>query len=302
MAAPLVSVIVPAHNAGSWLGHALDSILAQTLTGLEAIVVDDGSLDDTGAVISSYCRRDTRVSGLSRSRAGVSAARNAGAAVARGKFVTFLDADDLWAPDKIERQLVEARSGTTAVLCALRRFTQDGDDVAWLSTTVPPEGRRGAAYLRTLLFLHGSEMAGFCGCLAPLDAWRSTGGYDTSLSVAEDWDLWLRLARRVDFVTLSGEPLYFYRKRSGSVTKTTDVRTVLRAWRSILAKQASLGDVTAGDVRRARSAKALDCADMFRVKRDVLPAAAALLSSVVHPGVLFDRRFHVTLLRLLRGG
>lgn len=302
MATPLVSVVVPAHDASPWLGPALDSVLAQTVTDLEAIVVDDGSVDDTGAVIAAYCRRDARVSGLSQPRAGVSAARNAGAAVARGKYVTFLDADDLWAPDKVARQLVEARNGTTAVLCALRRFTQGGEGVEWLSTTVPPDGRRGAAYLRKLLFLPGNEMAGFCGCLAPLDAWRSTGGYDTSLSVAEDWDLWLRLARKLDFVTTPGEPLHFYRKRSGSVTTATDLHTVLRTWQSILAKQTSLGDVTGGDVRHARSAKALDCADMFRVKREIRPAAAALLASLVDPRVLFDRRFYVTLLRLLRGG
>jgi hypothetical protein len=80
------------------------------------------------------------------------------------------------------------------------------------------------------------------------------------------------------------------------------LHTVLRAWRRILAKQVSLGDVTGGDVRHARSAKALDCADMFRVNRDILPAAAALLASLVYPRVLFDQRFHVTLVRLVRGG
>jgi glycosyltransferase involved in cell wall biosynthesis len=100
--APLISCIVPVFNGERYLGEALDSILAQTYRPLEVVVVDDGSAEGAAAVVARY--RD-QIRPLFQPNAGQAAARNLGLSVARGEFVAFLDADDLWHPEKLARQM-----------------------------------------------------------------------------------------------------------------------------------------------------------------------------------------------------
>jgi glycosyltransferase involved in cell wall biosynthesis len=105
--AGLVSVVMPAYNAERYIGEAIESVLAQTYRPLELIVVDDGSTDGTRAAVERH-------SGVGRSlaqpNAGIGPARNAGVAVAKGELLAFLDADDLWPPDKLERQVAALRA------------------------------------------------------------------------------------------------------------------------------------------------------------------------------------------------
>ena len=108
---PLVSVIIPAYNAQAFLRATLDSALAQTYGNLEVIVVDDGSRDDTVAIAEAYAARDARVHLLKKTNGGVSSARNAGIAASRGDYVAFLDADDVWHPEKIAAQMETLRPG-----------------------------------------------------------------------------------------------------------------------------------------------------------------------------------------------
>ncbi|MCX6954347.1 MAG: glycosyltransferase family A protein, partial [Verrucomicrobia bacterium] len=100
---PLVSVVIPCFNSARWLPATLDSVLAQTWPRVEIIVVDDGSRDDSLAVARRYASRGVRVESIANS--GAAAARNHGLALARGDYLQFLDADDLLAPDKLEKQL-----------------------------------------------------------------------------------------------------------------------------------------------------------------------------------------------------
>lgn len=102
---PLVSVIIPAYNAQAFLRATLDSVLAQTYDNLEIIVVDDGSKDETAAIAEAYAARDARIRLVVKPNGGVSSARNAGIAAARGDYVAFLDADDIWHPEKIAAQI-----------------------------------------------------------------------------------------------------------------------------------------------------------------------------------------------------
>jgi glycosyltransferase involved in cell wall biosynthesis len=97
-----ISVVIPAYNAAAYLGEALDSVFAQSHRALEVIVVDDGSEDRTAEVASSY---GERIRFVSQARGGNGAARNTGIALARGRYLAFLDADDRFLPDKLERQL-----------------------------------------------------------------------------------------------------------------------------------------------------------------------------------------------------
>src|SRR5262245_20179101 len=113
-----VSVVIPCYNAGRFLKETLESILAQTRPALEVIVVDDGSTDDSAAVAGAF---GPPVRVLRQSNQGESVARNRGLDEARGDWVAFLDADDVWAPDKLERQLA-AVEGSPGVACCHTGF------------------------------------------------------------------------------------------------------------------------------------------------------------------------------------
>jgi len=121
MKSPLVSCIVPVFNGEKYLGEALDSILKQTYRPLEIIVADDGSTDGTGAVVASY---GDQVRYNRQEHAGAPVARNLGLSIARGEFVAFLDSDDLWHPEKLQRQMArfEARPGLDLCVTHLQNF------------------------------------------------------------------------------------------------------------------------------------------------------------------------------------
>lgn len=124
---PRVSVLIPCYNAGQYLGAALDSVLAQTYPDYEIIVVDDGSEDNTPAVAASY----GGVRYVYKPHSGVSAARNLAIANARGEFVAFLDADDLWTPDKLEKQVayLDSHPDCQLVFTGAQNFFQGSPEI-----------------------------------------------------------------------------------------------------------------------------------------------------------------------------
>jgi glycosyltransferase involved in cell wall biosynthesis len=186
-----VSLIIATFNHARLLGDAIDSALAQTLTGVDIVVVDDGSTDDTPAVLERY-RGRIRV--LRQPNRGLAAARNTGLAAARGTYVAFLDADDIMAPAKLAEQVAVLERAPTIgwTYCDVLIET-----VA-TGATVRASERFGyaARALDGWLFpelIHGN----FIPAIAPLvrrTALDAAGGFDERLTALEDWDLWLRLA------------------------------------------------------------------------------------------------------------
>ena len=106
----LVSIVLPVHNGAATIDETLRSVRSQTYGGLEIIVVDDGSYDQTLEIVSSHAAVDRRIRLVRQPQGGVAAARNSGIAQARGKLVAFIDADDLWAPEKIAKQIAALRA------------------------------------------------------------------------------------------------------------------------------------------------------------------------------------------------
>ena len=126
----LVSVIIPAFNAAEYIRQTLHSVLAQTYQSLEVIVVDDGSEDDTDAIVEEFVKKDARVQLVKQCNAGVGAARNTGIRMARGEYIAPLDADDIWFPEKLEKQVAcMERYGeeTGLVYCWSIRVDKDGE-------------------------------------------------------------------------------------------------------------------------------------------------------------------------------
>ena len=121
LAQPLVSVIVPAYNAEMYIAQTLHSVLSQTYKNIEVIVVDDGSRDGTAQIVEAIMRRDNRVTLLHQSNSGVAAARNLAIEKSRGEYIAPIDADDIWFPQKIEKQ----------VRCMLHEGSSTGIVYAW---------------------------------------------------------------------------------------------------------------------------------------------------------------------------
>jgi glycosyltransferase involved in cell wall biosynthesis len=186
-----VSLIIATFNHARFLPVALESALAQTLDGVEVIVVDDGSTDDTPAVLSRYA---DRVRVIRQANRGLAAARNAGLAVARGAYVSFLDADDVVMPTKLAEQvaLLEAAPTVGWTYCDVLIETVATSHEMRASERFGYGGRTLDGWLFSEL-IHGN----FIPAIAPLirrTALDSAGAFDDRLTALEDWDLWLRLS------------------------------------------------------------------------------------------------------------
>jgi len=185
------SLIISTFNHGRFVGAAIDSALAQTLGAVDVIVVDDGSTDDTLAILERYAGR-VRI--LRQPNRGLAAARNTGLAAARGTFVSFLDADDVMAPTKLATQLavLERSPAIGWTYCdVLMEMMATG------ATTRASE-RFGYAARALDGWLFPELIRGnFIPAIAPLvrrTALEAAGGFDEGLTALEDWDMWLRLS------------------------------------------------------------------------------------------------------------
>ncbi|HWO40258.1 MAG TPA: glycosyltransferase [Candidatus Eisenbacteria bacterium] len=183
-ARPLVSVIIPTYNRRAMVKEAIDSVLSQTFTGFELIVVDDGSTDGTVGELEAY---DTRLRLISQERRGVAAARNTGARMAAGRYLAFLDSDDLWLPKKLEIQTsFMARSGDR--ICQTEEI--------WIrhGRRVNPKLKHrkpsGDVFRRSLALCLISPSA----VMMTRELFENAGGFDENFRVCEDYELWLRLA------------------------------------------------------------------------------------------------------------
>lgn len=211
----LVSVIVPAYNAATFIQESVRSALDQTHRELEVIVVDDGSTDDTAELASSI--HDSRVRVLSAPHAGLSRTRNRGLQAARGEAIAYLDADDLWWPRKLEKQLaVLWEDGVVAVGCMVQNVSASGR-VARRAWGQDPDGAEVQAAIRR------AELLPF-----PISAWlfrtavlRALRGFDETVGPVDDLDLMSRTAHcgRVAWVP---EPLAGYRIHRGSILGRDD--------------------------------------------------------------------------------
>lgn len=236
-ASPLVSIIIPAFNASATLERALVSVAAQTYSRWEAIVVDDASADDTAA--AALRRGDPRCRVIRRAnRGGPSAARNDGIAAAKGDLVAFLDADDEWLAEKLARQIAALAAHPAAGLCAcdMRAVHEDGGEGPSVFARQLPTS--GPDAWKALL---ASSFVGTSSVVAPRQLVEEVGGFDVSLAVGEDQDLFIKLARRGEVVVVPDAlAIYHYRRTSYSADYARDqADIVLGMVRRHLANEAS---------------------------------------------------------------
>lgn len=214
-AAPLVSVVIPAYNSEQTLEATVASALGQTFTDLEVVIVDDGSSDATLALAESLT--DPRVRVISQPNAGAAAARNTGWSAARGHYVAFLDADDLWLAHKLERQLeiLQGRSDVAAVQAGA--YFVD-NDLQLLSVQACRAARD--PLLETLRFQN--LPCAMTTLVVERALLERVGGLDTSLVILEEWDMMIKAARYGNMQAVE-EPLALYRVHAGNRSRDLDI-------------------------------------------------------------------------------
>lgn len=195
---PLVSVIIPAYNAAGFIAETLESVVGQTYRPLEIIVVDDGSRDGTPEVVERFADQGVRL--IRQENAGPSAARNRGIAAATGAYIAFLDADDLWLPEKIGRQveIMEQHPEMGLLFGDMVNFGPAGREPA----SHFEKNGLDAAYFGDPLYMTDAFLKIFRNNVIPTPAvlvraglLAQTGGFDERFRFSEDYLLWLRCAR-----------------------------------------------------------------------------------------------------------
>ena len=208
-ASGLVSVVIPVYNAEPYLEDTLKSVFAQTYPHIEIIAVDDGSSDRSVDILKRY---SGRVALVKQKNSGPAVARNRGVREARGKWIAFLDADDLWAPDKIQRQLDT---------CG--RFVWSHTDSVFSGGA--NDGRRDSDFTakhqgKVLEKLICTNFVSTSTVMIERKVFLDIGGFDESLRSIQDWELWIRVAKSNDIGYLD-EPLTKYRVHAVSVSRNT---------------------------------------------------------------------------------
>ncbi len=183
---PLVSVIIPTYNRAWILEEAIRSVTKQTCRDFELIVVDDGSTDNTMNIVDKY--PEIRV--LRQENKGVSAARNAGVKISKGKYLAFLDSDDLWLPKKLEKQVIFFKQNPSAQICQTEEI--------WIRNGIRINPRKKHKKSSGMIFDRCLELCLISpsAVMMTRELFDETGGFDESLPACEDYDLWLRITHR----------------------------------------------------------------------------------------------------------
>ncbi|MBK7801068.1 MAG: glycosyltransferase [Chloracidobacterium sp.] len=211
-----VSVVIPTYNYGRFIAEAIGGALGQTLEPVEIIVVDDGSTDDTEKVVREF---GNRVRYIRQENAGVCAARNRGVAESSGEYIAFLDADDIWLPEKLEKQIAKFAEDKEIGLvhCGMREFDSETGETIRLHL----DGGEGSVADNLLLWKEPVIVGPGGTVVVTREAFEKSGGFDTEMKVGEDWDFCYRVARefRVGFVP---EALVDYRSHSASAHRNVN--------------------------------------------------------------------------------
>lgn len=239
---PLVSVIVPTYNGATFLRAALDSVVAQTYPAVECIVIDDGSTDSTPSIIASF---GSQVRTERQSNQGFARARNHGARLARGEFLSFLDHDDCWRPTKLERQVDQLREQPDAavVYTAVELIDEAGDHLG----TIPAPPADVA--FRNTLVMQWPHLAFEQGALVRREAFFALGCFDERLSTSIGCDLACRLALTYPIVPID-EPLAAYRQHSAQMHH--DLSRLEHDMRAVYAKVLDIDEHCRPLVKRAQ--------------------------------------------------
>lgn len=266
----LVSVVIPVYNAADHLKETLSSILNQTYRNFEIIAVDDGSSDSSIDIIQSF----DGVVLIQQTNSGPAAARNKGVQAAKGEWIAFLDADDLWEPDKLEKQL-QTMNGCEWIYSDIFFMGGVNDSRRDSSFSDKPSGN-------VFDKLICSNFIGTSTVLIRHRVINEVGGFDETLRTIQDWDLWIRIARKYSIAYIS-EPLVNYRIHSVSASRSS--RKTLPNHLRVIEKTFSSGGISEDMMHLKRTAKASSlsiCSQIAEEEKDFSFAFQCALRAFIH--------------------
>ena len=216
---PLVSVIIPVYNAEDFICQTLDSVLSQTYNNIEVLVIDDGSQDRSAEIVKAVALRDPRVILLQQSNAGVAAARNLAIQKSSGEYIAPIDADDIWYPQKLEKQ-VQCMLQTEPTVGLVYAWSVDIDEKGLVTRKCQASNLEGEVYIP---LVYANFLGNASSPLIRRTCLEQVGGYNCRLKEqnaqgCEDWDLYLRIAEYYQFRVVP-EFLIGYRQVSGSMSR-----------------------------------------------------------------------------------
>jgi glycosyltransferase involved in cell wall biosynthesis len=234
MSAPAISVVIPCYNCETTLARCVRSVLTQSFTDFEILLVDDGSRDATLVLALALATKDARIRVLTQINAGVAQTRNRGVAQARGRLIAFLDADDWWERDKLAAhcQLHDSAEQPDASFAGIV-FVPDGPSKALARSTVPHGG------LTILQVLGENPVCTMSNLVVRRDAFARFGLFDTAMSHAEDQEWLARLVVGGARVLGINRQLVCYRTSQSGLS--ADLESMYAGWRSFAYAYASTG-------------------------------------------------------------
>lgn len=242
---PLITVIIPTYNLDRYVRSAIDSVLRQTYRNVEIIVVDDGSNDNTRDIVKIYEKK--RVNYIFKENGGLASARNAGVANSSGELIAFLDADDVWIENKLTVQFENMLKRKTALV---------GCGYYWVDTDlnileqVSPDDFKDRGDLLSKLLLNNVIYGSGSGVLLKRECFERVGFFDENLSGAEDWDMWLRIAKYFE-ISFVKEPLVKIRCRLDSMSSARNAEKMLKNELLVLDKFFDKSDIS-GSIQKKR--------------------------------------------------
>ena len=209
---PIVSIVMSVYNSQRYLCAAVESILAQTFSNFEFIVINDGSTDRSLKILQDFQKQDHRIRVISRNRTGLTPALNEGIRLANGQFIARMDADDVAYPQRFEQQIhfLNEHAASVAVGCALLLIDPDGEAIAKRSPLVTHD-------LIVESLLSGNTAIPHPSAMIRREALMSVGAYREDFEYAQDLDLWLRLCEIGELANLD-DVLMQYRLHEQSIT------------------------------------------------------------------------------------
>jgi glycosyltransferase involved in cell wall biosynthesis len=213
-----VSVIIPAYNVERYIKECLDSVVSQTLRDIEVIVINDGSTDGTGEIAVSYCKNDSRVRYVVQENAGVSAARNRGAALATGEYLYFLDSDDFIDPVAMEVFYTSAVENRLPVILG-EEIHIFGNEIQFADLPIERERKWPLTILDPTAFMAGNKFRVMaCKYMLKKTFWDQLPFQFMVGVIHEDCEFTPKFVVRADRIGVLDFPFYYYRRRAGSIT------------------------------------------------------------------------------------
>ncbi|WP_414698574.1 glycosyltransferase family 2 protein [Peptacetobacter sp. AB845] len=216
----LVSIVTPVYNAERFINETIDSVIAQTYDNWELILVDDCSSDNSAAIIDEYVKKDSRVKYIkNKENSGAAVSRNAGIEMAKGQYVAFVDSDDVWKPEKLEKQLAFMKKNNYAfTFTAYRYVLEDGTVTDKIANTVEKINYDGL--LKNTVI----------GCSTVVIDRNIVGDFRMPLlRRGQDTATWLQILKKIDYAYGLNEQLVEYRKVSNSIS-SNKFKALKRTW------------------------------------------------------------------------